>query len=134
LAPGLERLDDVALDDRVLQEQPSLINEERLEDVADLRIPNDGVRAMQDIEEQRLQHFWVLVHPLKIEALESREGDGVLGVVEDEIELPACGPLGEAVGETAVKCIRQNSERAKAWLDFVQIFDLLIKIALLSGT
>jgi hypothetical protein len=45
LATGLQCLDDVALDDRVLQEQPSLVNEVRLEDVADLRVADDRVRA-----------------------------------------------------------------------------------------
>src|SRR5262249_26028187 len=131
--PGLEHLNDIALDSRIFQEQPSLINEERFEDLTDLWIADDSVRAMEDVKEQKLQHFQVLVDSLKIEALKAREHDGVLGVVEYEIELPAYRPLGEAVGETAVQRIRQNSKHSKARFDFVEILDLAIEIALLSG-
>lgn len=44
---------------------------------------------MQDVKEQRLQHLGILIHPLKVETLETRKRDRVFSVVEDEIELPA---------------------------------------------
>jgi hypothetical protein len=54
-------------------------------------------------------------------------------VVEDEIELSASGPLCEPVRETPVERIRENAQRAKCWLDFVQILNLVVKIAFLCG-
>ena len=131
--PSLERLDDVALDARVLQKQPSLINEKCLEDVADLRIADRGVCPVQDVKEKRLQDFGILIHPLKVEALETGERNRVFSVIEDEIELSASGPLCEPVRETPVERIRENAQRAKCWLDFVQILNLVVKIAFLCG-
>src|SRR5260370_12553985 len=69
--PSLECLDDISLDGRVLQEDPRLVDEESFENGANLPVRDDGVGAMQDVEEQRLQEFGVLTHTLKVEALKA---------------------------------------------------------------
>ena len=88
---------------------------------------------MQDIEEQWLQHFRILVHPLKVEALKTRESNRVFGIVKNEIELPTRCPFGEPVCQAAVQGVRQNGKRPKCWLDFIQVFDLAIEVAFLRG-
>src|ERR1700676_1188328 len=70
LPPSLQSLDDVALDARVPQERPGLIDEECLECVGDLPIHHDVIGAVKNVEEQRLKDLRVLLHSLKIEALE----------------------------------------------------------------
>ena len=57
LAPGLEGLDDVSLNARVLEEHPRFVDEERFENGGDLPVRDDGVGPMEDVEEQRFQKF-----------------------------------------------------------------------------
>src|SRR5258708_18166540 len=68
--PGLQRLYDVSLNARVLEKDPSLINEKGLECRADLSVRDDGVRSMQDVKEQGFEKFGILAHPLEVETLE----------------------------------------------------------------
>src|SRR5437870_13324835 len=48
-SPGLERLHNVSLNARILQEDPGLVDEESLERRADLAVGDDRVGAMQEI-------------------------------------------------------------------------------------
>src|ERR1700674_411573 len=75
LSPSLERLNDVGADAWVFQEHPGFIDEEGLEDVANLRVADDRIGPMEDVEKQRLQHLRIFPHALEIEALETRETD-----------------------------------------------------------
>src|SRR6202167_234399 len=76
-SPCLERLDDVPLNARILQKHPWLIYEKRLEYGTDLPVANDGVRAMQNIEQERFKKFGVLAHFLEVETLETGEGNRI---------------------------------------------------------
>ena len=60
---------------------------------SDLPVGDDFIGAMQDVEQQRLQKFGVLAHALEVEALEARERNRVLGIVEEKSELAAAGPF-----------------------------------------
>src|SRR5580693_7722838 len=68
-SPRLERLDDVPLNARILQKHPCLIYEKRLKDGTNLPVANDGVGAMQDIEQEWFEKFGVLAHLLEVETL-----------------------------------------------------------------
>src|SRR5216683_539279 len=94
-APGLQRFHDVALDARISKKRPRFIDEECLEDVRDFAVGDDVVRAMEDVEQERLKNLWVLLHPLKIEALEPRKTYRVFGIVKEESELPTARPFVE---------------------------------------
>ena len=111
--PGLERFDHVSLDGGVLQEHPGLVDEEGFENGTDLAVRDDGIRAMQDVEEQWFQKFRVLAHALEVEALEAGKGNRVFGVVEKESELSAASPFGEPVRNVAPERVRQHAERAE---------------------
>src|SRR5258708_1874358 len=82
LAPGLERLDDVAFDARISKKRPRFVDEECLEDMRDLAVGDDLIRAMEDVEQERLKNLRVLLHSLKIEALEPRKTYRVFGIVK----------------------------------------------------
>src|SRR5258708_6762485 len=92
-APRFEGFDDVSLNVGVLQKYPGFIDEERFENRANLAVGEDGIGAMQDVEEQRFQKLRVLAHALEVEALEAGERNRVLGVVEEKSELSATGPF-----------------------------------------
>src|SRR5229473_2498322 len=92
-APGLQCFDDVALDVRISKEGPCFIDEECLEDVRDFAVGDDVVRAMEDVEQERLKNLRVLLHPLKIEALKARKTYRVFGIVKEESELPTARPF-----------------------------------------
>src|SRR5256884_5444317 len=70
-SPGLERLHNVSLNARILQEDPGLVDEESLERRADLAVGDDRVGAMQDVEKQRFEKLGILAQALEVEALES---------------------------------------------------------------
>src|SRR5581483_3990888 len=96
LPPRLERFHDVGPYARILEKDPGFVDEERLEYVADVRIADDGIGAVQDVEEQGFQKLRILPHALKIETLEARKADCVLHVVEQKPELPTLLPLVQA--------------------------------------
>src|ERR1700685_2136013 len=85
---------------------------------------------MQDIEEQRFQKFWVLAHALEVEALKVGERNGVFGVVEQESELAASGPFGEAARNVVPERVRQHAQRAQRRVHRIQVFDLVEEVAL----
>src|SRR6266446_2130790 len=70
-APRFEGFDDVSLNAGVLQKYPGFIDEERFENRANLAVGDDGIGAMQDVEEQRLQKLGVPAHTLEVEALKA---------------------------------------------------------------
>ena len=96
-------------------------------------VGDDGVGAMQDVEQQRLEKFRVLAHALEVEALEPRKRDGVLGVVEEKSELAAAGPFGEARRKAMAESVRENAERAQRRVHRIEIFDLVEELALGGG-
>ena len=63
--------------------------------MCDFAVGDDVIRAMEDVEKERLKNLWVLLHPLKIEALEPRKTYCVFGIVKEESELPASRPFVE---------------------------------------
>ena len=104
--PCFEGFDDISLNAGVLQKYPGFIDEERFENRGNLAVGDDGIGAMQDVEEQRFKKLRVLAHALEVEALEAGEGNGVLGVVEEESELAAASPLREAARNVMPQCVR----------------------------
>src|SRR6266404_4861043 len=127
--PGFECLDDVSLDGRVLQKYPRLVDEERLEKGGSLTVGYNRIGAMQDVEEQRFEKFRVLAHALEVEALEAGERNRVLCVVEEESELAATGPFGEAVRNVMPECVCQHAQRAECRVHRIQVFDLVKEFA-----
>src|SRR6266852_5573606 len=85
---------------------------------------------MQDVEEERFEEFRVLTHALEVEALKPGERNGVLGVVEEESELAASGPFGEAARNVVTERVRQHAQRAQRRVYRIQVFDLVEEIAL----
>src|SRR5271163_1047986 len=85
---------------------------------------------MQNVEQQWLQEFRVLAHALEVEALKARERDRVLGVVEEESELAASGPFGEAARNVVTERVRQHAQRAQRRVHRIQVFDLVEEVAL----
>src|SRR6202166_251568 len=132
-SPRLERLDDVPLNARILQKHPCLIYKKRLEYGTDLPVANDGVRAMQDVEQERFKNFGVLVHFLEVETLETRKGNRVFRIVEEESELAAACPFREPVRNPMSQRVCQNPKRSELWVDRIQILDLLVEIPFLAG-
>ena len=130
LAPGLESLDHVALDAGVFQENPGFIDEEGFEGGAYLAVANDGIGAVQKVEQERLKKLRIPAHALEIEGLEAGERNGVLGVVEQESELSAPGPFREPGRQVVAERVGQYAECAQRGIDGVEIFDLVIEIAL----
>src|SRR6202167_2827 len=130
LAPGLQSLDDILLNTGILQEDPRFIEEENFEHGGNLPIGDERVRAVQDVEEQRFQKFRILTHALKVEGLEAGKRNGVFGVVEQESELAAASPFGEATGEVMAQGIGEHTQGAQRRVHGIQILDLLEEVAL----
>ena len=130
LAPSLQGFDDVALNARVLQEHPGFIDEEGFENRGDLAVRDDRIRTMQNVKEQRLQKFRVLAHALEVEALEAREGNRVLDIVEEKSELAAASPLREAARNIVPERVRQHAQRAQRGVHCIQVFNLMKEFAL----
>src|SRR6202795_3237727 len=132
LSPGLECLDDVPLNARILQKHPCLIYEKCFEYGTDLPVANDGVRAVQDIEQERFKNFGVLAHFLEVETLETGKGNRVFRIVEEESELAAACPLREPVGNPMAQRVCQHSKRSELRVNRIQILDLLVEISFLA--
>src|SRR5882762_1497699 len=113
LAPCLEGLKDVPLNAGVLQKYPRFVDEEGFENRRNLAVRDDGIGAMQEVEEQRLQELRVLTHTLEVEALKAGKRNCVLGVVEKESELAAASPLRQAARNVVPKRVRQHAKRAQ---------------------
>src|ERR1700675_3638009 len=84
---------------------------------------------MQNVDKQRFQEFGVLAHTLEVEALKARERDRILGVVEEESELAASGPFGEAARYVAAERVRQHAQSAESRVHRIQVFDLVEEVA-----
>src|SRR5580658_6660367 len=131
-SPRLERLDDVPLNARILQKHPCLIYEKRLEYGTDLPVANDGVRTMQNVEQEWFKNFGVLAHFLEVETLEARKGNRVFRIVEEESELAAACPLREPVRNSMSQRVCQNSKRSELWVNRIEILNLLVEIPFLA--
>src|ERR1700681_2107221 len=131
-SPRLERLDDVPLNARILQKHPCLIYEKCLEYGTDLPVANDGVRSMQDVEQERFENFGVLAHFLEVKTLEPRKGNRVFRIVEEKSELAAACPLCEPVRNPMSQRVCQNSKCSELWVNRIQILDLLVEITFLA--
>jgi hypothetical protein len=73
LAPCLLRCDDVVTNGLVLDEEPSLIQQEKLEGREPFRIDDFEGRAMQHIKEQRFENVRRVAPAAKVEGLEARK-------------------------------------------------------------
>src|SRR6516225_3583489 len=129
-APRLKSLDHIFLNARRLQENPRLINEESLERRADLTVRDDGIRAVQNVKEQRFQKLGILAHSLEVETLESGKRNGVHRVVKEETELARLRPLRESRRKAVPKRISQNAQSSEERVNGVEVFDLLVKVSL----
>src|ERR1700730_1515692 len=109
-SPRLECLDDVPLNAGILQKHPCLIYEKCLEYGTDLPVANDGVRAMQDVEQERFENFGVLAHFLEVETLETGKGNRVFRIVEEKFELAATRPFRKPVRNTMAERVCENSK------------------------
>src|SRR5258708_33962166 len=103
--------------------------------MADLRITNDRVGAMQNIKKQGFEHLRVFPHPLKVETLETREGDSVLSVVKKESELPALFPFVKAGVQIAAKRVSQRTARMESRdVGTVKVLNSFVQLAVLVCT
>src|SRR5260370_12184258 len=132
-ASRFEGFDDISLNAGVLQKYPGFIDEERFENRGNLAVGNDGIGAMQDVEEQRLQKLRVLAHALEVEALEAGERSRVLCVGEEKSELAATGPFGEAARNVMPERVCQHAQRAERRVHRIQVFDLVEEFAFCGG-
>src|ERR1700733_11564941 len=130
LAPRLERFDDIALNARVLQEYPGFVDKESLEQRGDLASPDHGVRAVQDVEQQRFEKFGVLAHFLEVKALKARKGNVVFRVIKKEPELPSTGPFREPSCEVMAQRIGEHAQRAQFGIHGVKVLDLMVEVPL----
>ena len=94
------------------------------------RSRDDGVRAMQDVEEQRFEKFRVLAHLLEVETLEAGERNRVFGVVEEETELAASRPFGERLGKSMRRAYwrgrRECAARGRRSKDFRSVVEVAL--------
>ena len=91
------------------------------------------VAAVQDVEQQWLQNLRVLLHALEVEALEARQRNGVVGVVEQISKLPTLFPLVEPGVKGAGEGVGQRAERAETFiLHLVEVLYLFVQVALLG--
>ena len=67
---------------------------------------------------------------LEVKALKARERNRVFGVVEQESELAATRPFGEATRNVVPERVRQHAQRAQRRVHRIQVFDLVEEIAL----
>src|ERR1700730_396103 len=134
LAPGLKRFDDIFLDAGILEKYPSFIDEEGFEDLRNLFVADNRARAVQDIEEQRLQNIRVLAHLLEIEALKGGKRDGVFWIIEKKSELSAAGPFGEALRQLVRQGVREHAKGPQSRIHGVKILDLVIQLAFYGRT
>src|SRR5262249_7766653 len=132
LAPGLEGIDDVALNAGVAEKHPNFIDKKGLEDGRDIAIRDDFIRAIENVKKKRFEEFRVAAHLLEVEALKARKGDGVLGVVEEKTELTTAHPFGKGARELARKRVRQHVEGSQRRVERIQIFNLFVQLAVCS--
>src|SRR5260370_27444465 len=121
-ASRFEGFDDVSLNAGVLQKYPGFIDEERFENRGNLAVGDDGIGAMQDVEEQRFQKLRVLAHPLEVEALKAGKRDRVLGIVEEKTELTTARPFRKAACKIMAERITEHLQRTECRINRVQIF------------
>src|SRR5208282_1980720 len=79
------------------------------------------------------QKFRVLAHPLEVEALEAGKRNRVPGVVEEESELAAAGPFGEAARNVVPERVRQYPQRAQRRVHLIEVFHLVEEVAFAGG-
>jgi len=62
LAPSLEGLDDIPLNARILKKHPGFIDKEGFENGGDQAVGDDGIGAVQDVEEQgsKISGYWLI--------------------------------------------------------------------------
>ena len=82
LSPGLLGGDDVATDGFVLDEEPRFVEEEHLEGGELPGVGNLVRRAVEDVEQQGLQHIRRITPSREIECLEASGGETIFGIVE----------------------------------------------------
>jgi hypothetical protein len=122
--------DDVALDGRILQEDPGFVDEESFERSRTNGVSDHGIGAMEDIEEQRFEKVRVLTHLLKVETLEPRERNRVLRVVEQEPELTSTDPFGEARRKRLGQSVREDPQPSQFRIHGIQVLNLFVNIAI----
>src|SRR5437868_15186757 len=114
------------------EKAPGLINEESFERSSCVRVIDRRIRPMQDVEQQRLNQFGVAVHAFKVEALEARERERVLLVVEDLLVLAATNPLFQLIGGRFLQRVRKNAQRAQIRRKLIQVLNLRVQVFFFS--
>src|SRR5438105_1099928 len=106
------------------EEAPGFVNKESLERGSCFRVIDRSIGPMQDVEEQRLNQFGVAIHAFKVEALEARERERVLFVVEDLLVLTATDPLFQLIGSRFLQRVSKNAQRAQIRRQLIQVLNL----------
>src|SRR5437762_9718419 len=112
------------------EKSPCLINEECLERRDCFRAVDGGIGPMQNVEKKRLNQFGVTIHSLKVEALESRQREGVLLIVEDLLVLTAAHPLLQPSGQGLLQGICQHTQGPQIRRQNVKVLNLGVQVLL----
>src|ERR1035441_145793 len=97
LAPCLLRLHDVVADGLVLDEQPRLVKQERLERCQFRGVGNLIARPVKDVEQKWLQHLRRISPSGEVESLEAGKTERVLRVVKEKPVLTVFRPTMQAL-------------------------------------
>src|SRR5260370_37472030 len=114
------------------EEAPGLVHEKGFERGGKLRIMNNHVGPMQDVKQQRLNQFGMLVHALEVEALEAAEGQCVLCVVEGPAVLAAVHPAVQLVGQVFAERIGQHAQGPQFLWKLIKARELLVQLLVVS--
>ncbi len=99
LAPSLLGPRDPVANNALLEEDPSFVDDEELEDADVLGLLDLRRSSVQDVEQHRLEDIGVLIPATEVEGLEAREGERVLYVVEQIAELAGTRPAMETFAQ-----------------------------------
>src|SRR6516165_1370645 len=86
---------------------------------------------MEDIKQQGFENLGILIHALEVERLELGQGEIVLDVIEQGGVLPSLNPLAQLFRQTAPQNVRESEQATLGGVDFPEIADLIVKVALI---
>src|SRR5258708_2780293 len=132
LAPGLLRPRHIVANGLIANEHPGLVHDEDLELGAAFRGLDLRAGAMEDVEQQRLQHVRVARHAIEVEGLEGAESQRVLSVVEDMPKLTGARPALEPLTEWPDNGSK-TGERAAGGVELVDPLDSSVQAPLLGA-
>src|SRR5438045_1693440 len=114
------------------EEPPCFINEERLERRDCFWAVDEGIRPMQNVDEQWLNEFRITIHSLKVEALEPRQRESVLLIVKDLLVLTAAHPLFQPASQGLLQGVCQHAQGPQIRRQNVKVLNLRVQVFLFS--